>query len=328
MELFFVRLIADNGEIGLGSASPAPEVTGESISACEAGLSAECLSRLEGRDLRQLERLCRDLRASHQHLPAARVAVEMALFDLAARSLGMPLVDLFGRCHDALPTSITIGIKESIEETLAEADEYLGRGFRSLKVKIGRSLQAESEMLERLHERVAGRARIRVDANLGYNLEETRRFESVATALELELVEQPVPVESFAGVLELPESYRQIVAADESLHDEHDALELARPPVCGIYNIKLMKCGGLSAARTIARIAEIAGQDLMWGCMDESAISISAALHTAYACPNTRFLDLDGSFDLARDPARGGFELIDGRLHLLDKPGLGVELLA
>ena len=60
--------------------------------------------------------------------------------------------------------------------------------------------------------------------------------------------------------------------------------------------------------------------------MAERVINLSAALHTAYACPNTRFLDLDGSLDLTRDPATGGFEVIDGRLHLLDRPGLGVEL--
>ena len=64
----------------------------------------------------------------------------------------------------------------------------------------------------------------------------------------------------------------------------------------------------------------------MWGCNDESIVSIAAALHAAYSCPSTRYLDLDGSFDLARDPANGGFVVEDGCLRLLDKPGLGVDL--
>jgi L-alanine-DL-glutamate epimerase-like enolase superfamily enzyme len=64
----------------------------------------------------------------------------------------------------------------------------------------------------------------------------------------------------------------------------------------------------------------------MWGCMDESVISIAAAIHTAFACPQTRFLDLDGSFDLSTDPARGGFQLIDGNLTLIGGVGLGVKL--
>ncbi len=72
----------------------------------------------------------------------------------------------------------------------------------------------------------------------------------------------------------------------------------------------------------------MAGIHLMWGCNDESVVSISAALHAALASPNTRYIDLDGSFDLARDIAQGGFVLRDGCLYDNGKPGLGVELLA
>ena len=65
----------------------------------------------------------------------------------------------------------------------------------------------------------------------------------------------------------------------------------------------------------------------MWGCMDESRISIAAALHAAYACPNTQLLDLDGSFDLASDVANGGWVLKNGNLMVTDEPGLGLSLL-
>src|SRR5206468_7134662 len=112
---------------------------------------------------------------------------------------------------------------------------------------------------------------------------------------------------------------------DESLHDEQDALELVRPTrACGIFNIKLMKCGGIQPARGIARIAELAGVRLMWGCMDESRISIAAALHAALASPATRYLDLDGSLDLARDVVSGGFTLEKGVMRTTGAPGLGV----
>ena len=65
----------------------------------------------------------------------------------------------------------------------------------------------------------------------------------------------------------------------------------------------------------------------MWGCNDESIISISAALNTALSFKNTKYLDLDGSFDLERDVVIGGFSLKDGLMKPLDKPGLGVELI-
>ena len=65
----------------------------------------------------------------------------------------------------------------------------------------------------------------------------------------------------------------------------------------------------------------------MWGCMDESVVSISAALHLAYASPNTRYLDLDGHLDLAEDIASAGFRIDDGHMLLNDRPGLGVVIL-
>ncbi len=65
----------------------------------------------------------------------------------------------------------------------------------------------------------------------------------------------------------------------------------------------------------------------MWGCMDESIISITAALHAALASPATRYLDLDGSFDLAQDIVTGGFILKDGCLSVTNELGLGVQLI-
>jgi L-alanine-DL-glutamate epimerase-like enolase superfamily enzyme len=61
----------------------------------------------------------------------------------------------------------------------------------------------------------------------------------------------------------------------------------------------------------------------MWGCNDESMISISAALHTALSCPHTCYLDLDGSLDLSKDVAEEAFILDDGMMTVTGRPGLG-----
>ena len=326
VDLFFVRISTEDGVEGVGSASPAEDVTGEPPSACRTALSMQQLNWLRERNPRDLDKLARELAQRHPATPAARAAVDMALHDLVARSEGLPLVDLLGRCHDALPTSVTIGIS-SVEETLAEAEDFLGRGFRCLKVKTGRAFDEDVERLSRLRDSVGAETLIRIDANQGYTVEETRRLGVLAGDLDLELIEQPLPATMDSELRALPTAVRRIVAADESLHGEKGARDLAAdPPACGIFNLKLMKCGGIRPALSIAEIARSAGIDLMWGCNDESVVSIAAALHAAYACPSTRYLDLDGSFDLARDPAKGGFVVEEGRLRLLDKPGLGVEL--
>jgi len=326
VDLFFVRILTDTGHEGVGSGSPAEEVTGESPESTAVALGEMVDGFLIGAEPRHLGTACRRLRDKLGATPAAHAALDMALHDLFCRIVNVPLVDLLGRSHTSLPTSITIGIK-SVEESLAEADEYLARGFRSLKVKIGRSIDEEIEMLHRLRERVGQDIQIRVDANQGYDLEETKRLWQEQNALQLELIEQPLPEETLTEVRTLPQELRQLVAADESLHDAGDAVTLSYPPTaCGILNIKLMKCGGVSPALAIGQVAEATGLHLMWGCNDESVVSISAALHAAFACPQTRYLDLDGSLDLAKDPAKGGFTLEDGELRTLDRPGLGVTL--
>lgn len=326
VELFFLRLTADDGTIGLGSASPAGFVTGETDTACEAALAAEALEDLVGADPRQSADLQRRFAETRAETPAARAAIDMALWDLQGKAVGRPVVDLLGRCHQGLPTSVTLGIS-TVKETLADADEWVGRGFTHLKVKLGDDLEVDLERLARLRERFGRAVKIRVDANQGYTPGEVPRVLASAGELGLELIEQPVERGQDRHLAQLDQPSPTPLVADESLHDPADALvEAEDGSPYSVFNIKLMKCGGIGPARAISAVADTAGRDLMWGCMDESRISIAAALQVAYACPQTRYLDLDGSFDLARDPAMGGFEVRSGRMYLSDEAGLGVRL--
>ena len=320
-----VRLHAADGIVGQGVASPAEEVTGETVDACAAALTAETLDWLVGRDVRECQALCRDLATRLRGLPAARAAVDMALHDALGQLAGLPLCDLLGRAHTCLPTSITIGIK-GVPETLEEAAEYVGRGFRVLKVKTGDDLDQDVARVLALRERFRDRVVIRVDANQGYDEAATLAFAGRTEAAGVEFMEQPTPASRPEALRALPEAVRERIAADESLLDEADALALLAPPrACGIFNIKLMKCGGIRPGLRIAAMAETAGVALMWGCMDESVIGIAAALHAALASPATRYLDLDGHLDLARDLATGGVVLREGHLSLTGAPGLGLQ---
>ena len=321
-----VRIEAGDGSAGLGSASPERFVTGETWEACGAALAEPGLQWLVGRGVHELAALCRELGERFPDAPAARAAVDIALHDLWAKQLGVPLADALGRAHEALPTSITIGIKDT-EATVREADEYLRRGFKVLKVKLGHSLDDDVERLRRLRDFTGDAVGVRVDPNQGYTADEVSRFVEETAALGIEFLEQPMNAGDVDAMRALPEAVRDRLAADETLLCASDALALVQPPrACGIFNIKLMKCGGVHAAQRIAAIAETAGIELMWGCMDESVVSISAALHAAFSAPATRYLDLDGSLDLARDVAEGGFVLEDGVMRTLDAPGLGVAL--
>ncbi|MEO6357269.1 MAG: enolase C-terminal domain-like protein, partial [Ferruginibacter sp.] len=240
---------------------------------------------------------------------------------------GIAVVDLYGRKMNALPTSITIGIKDTAA-MLEEAKANYAAGFKVIKIKTGLDVDQDIERVTKLTEQFGKKMLIRVDANQGYDLAQLKHFMEKTKRLAIELIEQPLKVGKENELSSLDKPERKMLAADESLLDAASALQLAHPPTpYGIFNIKLMKCGGIRGAREIATIAAAAGIDLFWGCNDESIVSITAALHAAFSCSNTKYLDLDGSFDLSSDLVTGGFILKDGYLYCSDEAGLGVKRL-
>lgn len=323
----FVEIKLANGVTGIGSGNPSEYVVGENLNQTIEALQENNLDFLVGRDIREINQLTWEVWKRFPKNPAARAALDIALCDVFTKFLGVPLVKYLGQKIESMPTSITIGIK-SVEETLAEAEEYRGKGFTVLKVKLGKDLDEDVERLVKLREKYGNYFTIRIDANQGYTSEQTINFYQRTRNLNIELIEQPLPAKAVEEMKQLPDEVKATLAADESLITPADALQLVKPPrAAGIFNIKLMKCGGVSQALKIADIALQEGIDLFWGCNDESAVSITAALHTAFACANTRYIDLDGSLDLARDVVKGGFILKNGVMYCSEKPGLGLELI-
>lgn len=324
----FVQITLDNGTTGIGSGNPSEFVVGETLDQCLEALEEKNLEFLIGRDIREFNQLTYDVWQKFPENPSARAALDIALHDAFTKYLDIPLVKFLGQKIKKLPTSITIGIK-GVEETLAEAEDFIKRGFKVIKVKAGKNLDEDVERLMKLRERFGNGIVIRVDVNQGYTAQQTiELYGRTYDYLNIELFEQPMPAGDIAAMKNLPREVRHVIAADESLITPTDAIDLAiSPRAAGIFNIKLMKCGGISQAIKISDVATAKDVDLFWGCNDESIVSITAALHAAYACPMTRYIDLDGSFDLGKDIVKGGFILKDGFMSCSDKPGLGVELI-
>jgi L-Ala-D/L-Glu epimerase len=323
----FVEITLANGITGIGAGNPSEYVVGENLNQTIAALADKNLEFLIDRDVRDFTQLLYEINLKFPANPGARAALDIALHDAFTKFLDIPLVKFLGQKIMSMPTSNTIGIK-NVEETLKEAQEYGERGFTVLKVKLGRYLEEDIERLVKLREKFGKKFVIRIDANQGYTAAQTVEFFTRTQHLDIELIEQPLPAKAISEMKALPEEIKAKIAADESLITPKSAFELVKPPkASGIFNIKLMKCGGIDQALKIADIAQLENVDLFWGCNDESIVSITAALHAAFACANTKYIDLDGSLDLARDEVKGGFILKDGVMYCSDKAGLGVERL-
>lgn len=324
-EIIYLEIILANGIIGYGAANPFAEVTGETPATTLSLLKSAVVENLIGKDISDFNTLI-DFCAQHfATFPGALAAVDIALHDAYCKYYNMPVYALYGQARPPLPTSITIGIKP-VNEMLIDALAYYEKGFRVLKLKTGTSVDDDISIVQKLHEQFGASVKIRVDANLGYTLTDLNKFIDATAHCALELIEQPLPVGDEHVLLTLPDTIRKKLVADESLTGYSSAEQLVKmPQPFGVFNIKLMKAGGIKAAKKIADLAKENNIQLFWGCNDESLISIAAALHIAYACSNTKYLDLDGSIEILENNFTGGFTIKNGLMYLADGNGLGVS---
>lgn len=319
----FVRVRTDTEVVGYGCAAPDVGVTGETPDACEAALR-RCAVRIRGRDALRRTAVLDALAPAIERCPAAHAAVDMALFDLLGRAASIPVWKLLGGYRASIPTSVTLFIADP-DEVVARARQYLGEGFRALKIKGGRDAERDADVVRRVRALAGPEVSLRFDANQGYDIASALHFLEQVRHCDLDVFEQPTPRGHIAELHAITRTTEVAVMADESLLDLRDAFRLARGERVDMVNIKLMKVGGIGQALLVNGVARAAGLEVMVGCMDESALAIAAGLHFALARPNVLFADLDGHLDLVGDPAAGAVHLEGGVLRPNDAPGLGVR---
>ncbi len=315
----FLIIQTDAGETGIGCAAPAFGVTGETNE----------MSRLA------LNQIAKDiigcapsdvLLNTYAATPSAQTALDLALADLLSKSQDLSVGEwLKGSKARFQPvvTSVTIGIM-NVEETLQRAQALFQEGFTFLKIKGGHDIGVDLERLQALHEELGEKCWIALDANQGYSVQDVAALEAVASSLDLKYLEQPTPKDDLNLLRAATESTSIPVMADESVQTIEDAKRIVDGQSAALINIKLQKMGGLAAAIKIDQIALDGGVRTMLGCMDESALSIAAALHFGAARPNVQYYDLDGHLDLLEDPFESLVSLSDGKLNVKRSKGLGI----
>src|SRR5438552_4579460 len=275
-----------------------------------------------------MEALRTEMGGRVQGNPFARAAVEMALWDLNGRALGVPVHRLLGgRVRDRVPLSWSLAVTDPAAE-IVEARSMVARGHRIFKIKTGaHSLLDDLRRVEAIRAAVGPEVSLRVDANQGWDRLTALKAIQAMTPYDLGFVEQPLPRWDFEGMAELGRRVAVPLMADESCCSPHDALAIVRLGGVGILGLKLTKSGGILGTMAIARIAEAAGLDCYVGCMIETSLGTAAYLQVALAAaPVTWGCELFGPLLLAGDVARRPVQYADGAILALDGPGLGVEI--
>ena len=303
-----VRISDEAGMTGVGAAAPSRHY-GETADTVEAVLP-DLLDVVEAvDDPHALERVERQLRETVNDNPAARAGVSIALHDLAAKRLGVPLYRMWGLDPEESPkTSFTIGL-DTTERVREKAAEAVEAGYPILKIKLG--TDRDEELLEAVRE-AAPDATLRVDANEAWTPREAVRKCELLADYDVEFVEQPVPAEDPEGLQFVYERSPLPIAADESCVTLEDVPAIADR--VDIANLKLMKCGGLREAIRMAHTAKSHGLEVMLGCMIETNAAIAGACHLA---PLLDYADLDGAL-LLGDDEYDRVDLTGGEIRLGD----------
>ncbi len=299
-----------DGITGYGEASMPPYL-GESHETATAFLSKVDLGRYANPF--ELETILLDVDLLAAGNPAAKASVDIAMHDLAGRLMKQPWYNIWGYNPARTPnTSFTIGIDtpDVVKEKTREAAEY-----KILKIKLGRD--TDKAMVEAI--RSISDKPMTGDANQGW----TDRQQALDMIVWLKdrgvlYVEQPLPKERVDDLAWITERSPIPVIGDEGVQRLADV-----PRARGVYsgiNIKLMKSTGMREAQKMLVLARALGMKVMLGCMTETSCGISAAAHLS---PMVDWADLDGALLISND-AFDGATVVDGKVTLTDRPGIGV----
>ena len=347
-----VEMGTDDGKVGIGESA----IYGGPASVVQTMIHDELAPRILGQDPTRPEWLWQVMMGrSHQHgdggvLPAAVSGLDIAAWDLVGQAAGMPLYRLLGGYRDEVPAYASAGFYAEGKDAGGLAEEargYVERGFRHVKIKVGRTTDTPvnplthmdapdfatvtlAEDLRRVgavRRAVGEDVRLMVDANNAWTkptaLAAGREFER----LGVHWFEEPVATDDRAGSAELAGALDVPVAGYETRTGLAGFRDLIAERAVDIVQPDVIWSGGITVCRRIAALAAAANMPCVPHVFS-TAVSLAANLHFIASLPNSYLLEFDQNPNALRS------ELLEepitpderGIVTVPEGPGLGVRL--
>ncbi len=332
-----VKVTTDTGLVGFGEAKApvAPEATREIVR----DLLALCVIGADPLDIDVLwERMYGTMRLrAHQSgfLLEAISGIDIALWDLAGKALGVPVHKLLGGAYrdrvkvyaSGLPGLNRLGDAEATQHLKDAARDLVAQGYRAIKIAIGFGVAVDAETVRVVREAVGGDVLLLTDAAGNYDVAQAGRLGRVLEQYGVGWLEAPVPPEQIDGHAQLAHSLDLPIASDllSTRYQVRDflvrgALDIVQPDVC--------RAGGLTECRRIAHLADIFGAGFAPHVSIGSAIQFAASAHIAAAVPNFVIMEYwIGENPMGNAVLRTALQLEDGMLVLPTGPGLGLDIV-
>ena len=293
-EGFVIEICDRNNRIGLGEAAPLTGFGMESLAETEKILkeAQRSLINIEIKNLCDIENLL----TKYHHTPAAKHGIELALIHLLSQdqslSVSQLLANFFSsKVRDQVLINAVIGVVAP-EIAANKAKEYIGLGYRCLKLKVGmQDFEADRQRVEAVRsqvDKIDQDIQIRIDANQGWSVINAIANLKKLEPFQIEYVEQPVIASDLSGMAKVRRSQSILVAADESVNNLAQLQQVINAQAADIIILKPMALGGILTAYRAAAIAFNAGLDVVVTTTIDSAIARQAAYDLAAALPIKR----------------------------------------
>ncbi len=330
-DFVLVRLETDDGLVGVGEATVTPQWSGETVWGAQAILERLFFPLLNGCDPREIDAISDRMNAVAVGNWFAKAAIEMACWDVVARSQQKPVYELLGgACRPlTIRNRFSLGAYEPAVAA-QRAAALVANGFETIKVKVGTDPEQDILRVRAVREAIGPDVMLTVDANGGWNEEQAVACLGQLADCEIALVEQPLPRGNYHGLRRLREATGHKILADESCFDEVQLEELILFDCCDAITLYPGKQGGIAQACRMARMAGEHGIPCTIGSNLEWDVGAAAMMQFIVASPNVQIETVPGDclgpsyheFSIVTDPLP-----IEGPFTTLhDTPGLGVEV--
>ena len=288
-----------------------------------AGLD-ELAPLLIGRDPRQLDAINRVLDLALPGHPYVKSAIDMACWDIAGKSAGLPLCELLGaREPDPVPIASSVSTG-SPQEMFDEVQRFRDMGYRVHSCKVGANVNLDIERINLLADNERGDEIMFYDVNRAWLPREAITVMNAVSGLT-SWFEQPC--ETLGEIAQVRRQTHYPIGVDESLHTMDDLLRIQRGGIAEVVNIKINRVGGLTKARRLRDFCLATGITMLIMDTGGSVLADSAVAHFAQTIPAPSCLGVWCCQEMVSvDTAPGqGVRNIDGCFSATDLPGIGVE---
>lgn len=252
----------------------------------------------------------------------AKAAIETAVLDAELRAHDLSFAAYIGAVRTEVECGVSVGIADSIELLIDEVDEYVGQGYRRIKLKIEPGWDIGP--VRAVRKAFGADLRLQVDANTAYDAATSSQLEALDD-LGLLLIEQPFAEEDLHQHSILARRMRTPICLDESIVSAQSAADAVRRGACSIVNVKAGRMGGYLESIRVHDVCSALGVPVWCGGMLETGIGRAANIALA-AMPNFKLPgDTSASNRYYLEDITEPFVLRDGMLSVPTGPGMGID---